>query len=194
MGRPREFDIDQALDAAIDVFWEHGYDATCNDLLGAMGIQKGSLYKAFGNKHSLFMAALDRYLTVSLSRIQEIFNDAPSPRAGLENWLEHGVLDLCARGLRRGCFGINSAVELGIHDEEVAQRFRRHIRDLKALLGRAIAEGQELGEFRKDIAPRAAAEFVFVVLAGLFTASKGGMTHAEGQRVVALAASALEAS
>ncbi|HGY91560.1 MAG TPA: TetR/AcrR family transcriptional regulator [Planctomycetes bacterium] len=192
MGRPREFDIDEALDAAIEVFWEHGYDATCNDLLGAMGIQKGSLYKAFGSKHNLFMAALDRYLSASLDRIEGIFKEAPSPKAGLENWLQHGVLDLCSRGVRRGCFGINSAVELGVHDEEVAQRFRRHIRDLKALLGRVIAEGQERGEFRLDIDPRAAAEFVFVVLAGLLTASKGGMSRAEGQRVIALASSALE--
>ncbi len=193
MGRPREFDIDEALDAAIEVFWEQGYDATCNDLLGAMGIQKGSLYKAFGSKHNLFMAALDRYLTVSMNRIGETLEEAPSPRRGIENWLEHGVLDVCARGVRRGCFGINSAVELGIHDEEVATRFRRHIRDLKVLLAGKVAAGQKLGEFRRDIEPRAAAEFIFVVLAGLLTASKGGMSHAEGQRVISLALGALDA-
>jgi TetR/AcrR family transcriptional repressor of nem operon len=92
MARPREFDIDQVLDAAINTFWTKGYEATSMaDLMEAMNLKKGSIYKAFEDKHDLFCKALERYLEGMDKQMREMVETATSPRAGIEKWLQKGV-------------------------------------------------------------------------------------------------------
>ena len=80
MARPREFDESEVLDAAIAAFWRGGYAATSiSDLQAATGLSRGSLYKAFGYKHGLFLAALDRYLRHGLLALDGVFAEAASP-------------------------------------------------------------------------------------------------------------------
>src|SRR5687768_812172 len=99
-GRPREFDIDEALGKALEAFWEHGYEATSlSDLMASMDLQKGSIYKAFGDKRSLFLQALLRYLDASFEKTRATL-EAPGPaKAGLFRWLE------MALGLGESCTG-----------------------------------------------------------------------------------------
>ena len=102
--------MDDALDAAIGVFWERGYQgASMTDLVAATGLQKGSLYKAFEDKHDLFMKSLARYLERGLSDLDRALRGGASPKAGLRNWLEAMVVERSCTGDRRvGCFAINS--------------------------------------------------------------------------------------
>jgi TetR/AcrR family transcriptional regulator, transcriptional repressor for nem operon len=193
-GRPREFDIDDALDAALQAFWARGYEATSMaDLMAATGLQKGSLYKAFGSKHELFMRALDRYLEGGLAKLRGMIDAAATPRDGVHAWFSF-LLGICgSRGTRTGCFALNSVVELGPHDAVAQARLKVHFKMIQSVIEVAIAEGQEAGEFREDESARTLAEFAFTIGNGLLASSKGAVPRAQSERVVAIALRALEA-
>ena len=110
--------MEEALDAAMSAFWTRGYDATSMaDLMEAMDLRKGSIYKAFADKHDLFMQALTRYLDGLYETMRQAFEGFESPVEGLRAWLGY-VSQMCqGEDIRRGCLALNSAVELGPHDE-----------------------------------------------------------------------------
>ena len=174
-GRPRAFDADQALDRAMRVFWQHGYEgASLPDLTRAMKINRPSLYAAFGNKESLFRKALDRYVT----RTQIMWNDAmsqPTARQSVEKLL-HGVLDHAGRGQIRGCLLVQGALACGTDAQpirrELAHRRRENEILLQGRFRRAVSEG--------DLPPNAnapeLARFVITLLHGLAVQLSGGAT------------------
>lgn len=175
MARPRSFDEDQVLEAAMITFWDKGYEATSlQDLMAAMNLQKGSIYKAFGDKHQLFMKVLDRYLSFGLSKAQGLLKDAQSPRAALRFLMEENLMstsDESACG--RGCFAINAAVELAPHDPVVAERLNEHFGALERTFASTIARGQKQSEFRKDLDPDQGAKFLVMCMAGIGSTVKG---------------------
>ncbi len=119
-GRPKEFDKQEALAQAMDVFWTHGYDATSvQDLLDAMGINRGSMYDTFGDKHALFTAAYDHYAQNAAARITRILDGPGSPLANIRKLLRC-MADPAGDGRRRGCMCTNAVVELAPHDAQVA--------------------------------------------------------------------------
>lgn len=174
MARLREFDTEVVLDSAMQAFWLRGYEATSlADLMAATGLKKGSIYKAFNDKHSLFVLALKRYLDQSNVCHRQHLVQADSPKAGIAEWL-HNIID--QRGndqLRRGCFMLNSLVELAPHDEAVKQLLNSHIEHVQSLVCGAIAQGQTLGEFRTDIPAKELSFLMLNLLHGLVTSSKG---------------------
>jgi len=185
--------MDDALDAAIGVFWERGYQgASMTDLVAATGLQKGSLYKAFEDKHDLFMKSLARYLERGLSDLDRALRGAASPKAGLRNWLEAMVVERSCTGERRvGCFAINSVVELGVADETVRRQLEAHFARMRRILGEVIHRGQEQGELRDDRSAEALSDFVISVASGLLAMSKGQISKSQGKGVVALALAAV---
>jgi TetR/AcrR family transcriptional repressor of nem operon len=173
MARPREFDIDQVLDAAIAAFWTQGYEATSmTDLMEVMDLKKGSIYKAFVDKHDLFMKALQRYLDGMHQGMRQALEGAASPWEGIRAWLQMGV-EMCeGQEIQRGCLALNSAVELGPHDEEVAKLLKRGHGRMIGLLISTIKRGQALGEFRTDLTAEQLARGLHVFGAGMLTTSK----------------------
>jgi TetR/AcrR family transcriptional regulator, transcriptional repressor for nem operon len=152
MGRPKEFDRNEVLGRALDVFWANGYEATSlNDLTRAMKLGRGSLYNEFGDKHSLFIEALDRYRRERLSELEAALAKAPSVRAGIAAVLRGTVKRLWADETRRGCLMVNSAAELASTDPAVASRaedaFARHERVFRS----ALERGKRSGEFDGDL-------------------------------------------
>src|SRR5271166_6412841 len=120
MARPREFDEATALEAAIECFWQRGYEATSvRDLAEKMGLSTPSLYNAYGDKHALFVQALERYLDNSaralIKRLEESLPPKEAVRRFIEEIIERSVNDR----ERRGCFLINSALEVAPHDREL---------------------------------------------------------------------------
>ncbi|NEZ62179.1 TetR/AcrR family transcriptional regulator [Leptolyngbyaceae cyanobacterium CCMR0082] len=173
MARLREFDTDAVLDAAMQTFWLRGYEATSLvDLMAATGLQKGSIYKAFKDKHSLFMLALRRYLDQSNDLSRQYLADPISPRAGVSGWLQVIVSLRGNDQTRRGCFMLNSLVELAPHDEAVKTLLDEHLCHVQLMLTRAIAKGQSLGEFRADIPAEELSLLVLNLLQGLVNRSK----------------------
>ena len=122
-GRPRSFDEDAAVERAMAVFWSRGYHATAlPDLLRATKLSRGSLYAAFGDKHSLFLRALDRYIADAVARLNIELDPRKDPVDGLRSYLA-GYVDR-TRGShgRRGCLVIATAMELAGRDSDVNRR------------------------------------------------------------------------
>lgn len=174
MGRPREFDRDQALDRAMAVFWERGYERTSvSDLTDTMGIQRGSLYAAFGDKHQLFLEALERYEARFHREMLELLASGPA-REGIRSVFSK-VLSECAceRG-RRGCFITNTAVALAEDDPETAARVRANLRRVEDGFEEALARARDSGEITGAAAanPRAVARFLTTSFQGLRVLSR----------------------
>ncbi len=185
MARPREFDIDKAYDKAMEAFWTKGYAATSMaDLVKTMGLQKGSIYQSFGNKHSLFIDALQRYTDASYIEFKEIFVGAKSPFNGMKKFLTKALVKYASgKTLRKGCFATNSLVELGCHDQKVNDILVRQATRIETLLSEEIAKGQGLGEFRNDIDAKVLATSVYVMLSGMMADCKTGFSKSRTKKV-----------
>jgi AcrR family transcriptional regulator len=144
-GRQRAFDTEKALDQALTVFWRKGYEgASLPDLTKAMGINKPSLYAAFGNKESLFRQAIDRYVAGPACHIREAL-DSPTARGVVERWLLGGIELVTGEGRPAGCFMVQGALACGeqgeIVKEEMAKRRVAGETALRHRFERAIQEG-----------------------------------------------------
>jgi len=200
MARPREFDVGEVLDAAMQVFWEHGFEATSmTDLTVVTGLHKGSLYKAFDDKHGLFMATLGRYLDERVNAQRTLMEAAQSPCAGIRAMLIEAVAvasqaQRIQQGNRygRGCFAVNSVVELTPHDPEVAKRLDTHIRRTIERLTEAVAAGQAQGEFRQDADADELGQWLLVVLIGLLAGLRGPLDSRAATRLVDLSLRLME--
>jgi AcrR family transcriptional regulator len=192
-GRPREFEIDAALDKAILVFSERGYHGTSiSDLKESMGLAAGSLYKAFKDKKAIFLAAFDRYKQVrngvldgelalgtdgrdKVFRMLRVYADASLGEAG-----------------RRGCLVVGTAVELAAYDAEAAERVHRSMSRTEAQLEALIREGQDDGSIAADTDPHAIARLLLSLAYGLRVLGKTGPTREQAYSVVDAAMTLLD--
>lgn len=196
MARPRLFDEGRALDAATHLFWDQGYEATSTeDLCRATGLGRSSIYNTFSSKRDLFLRALAHYLDEMARRQDAILEDPGTPvptriRAVLASVIDIDEADRRdGRGI--GCLGVNSVVELGRRDAEVADLLDRDTARRLASLGSAIAAGQAAGEVSRARPPEEAARFVNAVIAGMRVAARGGADRAALESVAAFALDAL---
>jgi AcrR family transcriptional regulator len=144
-GRPRQFDPDTALAAALGVFWTRGYDgASLSDLTEAMGITRPSLYACFGNKEALFRKALDHYENEKLEFLRQALM-APTARAVMATLLGDALEMFSSSESGRPCFGVMNAVAASTYDEsmrrEVIARRATHERAILERFARAEADG-----------------------------------------------------
>jgi AcrR family transcriptional regulator len=186
-GRPREFDVEKALDRALKVFWRKGYEgATLPELTRAMGINRPSLYAAFGNKEGLFRKALDRYAEGPAAYVREALNE-PTARAVAERLLG-GTIDLLTRPRNpRGCLLVQGALACGEAAEAVRRELvaRRLAGDaaLRQRFERALADG----DLPADADPADLARYVVTVIRGMAVQAAGGASREELRRVAEMA-------
>lgn len=191
MGRPKEFDPDAALCAALQVFWRQGFDgASLTDLTEAMGITRPSLYATYGNKEQLFRKVLDRYEQMHLCFVEQALAE-PSVRRTIEMLLR-GYADVLTDPMHPpGCLGVNSAVCGGGESEAIRRELiaRRSLNEetLRARLERAAAEG-ELGPGEN---PADWAGYVMTVGLGMAVKAASGATRRELETVAEIALRAL---
>lgn len=185
MSRSREFDIDHALDQALNAFWLKGYAATSmTDLMAAMGLSKSSFYECFGSKREALLAALSRYSARELAETRRHFG-ADGPVAPLlEAWVRHGIDPAACRPSQRcGCLIVNVAVELAPHDREIEDAVRHHLDKLAAFLADTIQRGYADGSIPKRFEPAQSADMLLNLIAGLQVLAKGGV---EAHRLAAI--------
>ncbi len=195
MARPKEFDVDLALERAMDVFWVHGYEATSLPmLLEATGIGRQSLYDTFGGKRELFLAALDRYDAKVAEAIVAPLVADDAERGGLaaiRAYFDEAVLRLTREKPCRACLVANATMELAPRDAEITARVARSIRRIETALRMAVVRGQERGEIGARHEPRALARFLASVGFGLAVAAKAGATRKALRETVDVALGAL---
>jgi TetR/AcrR family transcriptional repressor of nem operon len=187
-GRPREFDIDTALDRAIRVFREHGYNATSiGDLIGAMGLASGSIYKAFKDKRAVFLAAFERYMSLRNEQLRQVADTAKCGRERLIDVLAFYVES--SRGIegRRGCLVVGSAVELAIADREIAARVSASLARNQAFLADLIRQGQADKSIPGHVDPEATARVMVYLTQGMRVVGKAGWPPPDASTVVATA-------
>jgi TetR/AcrR family transcriptional regulator, transcriptional repressor for nem operon len=178
--RPREFDMDEALDKAVLVFRERGYHGTSiTDLTAAMALTSGSVYKAFKDKRGIFLAAFDRYKERRDPLIRAQVERGATGRERLFNVL--GFFAGSSHGVEgeRGCLVVGTATELATLDDEVAQRVKRSLDRNEALLEELIRQGKDDGSIATALDDRTAARLVLCVLQGMRVVGTTGRSKKE---------------
>jgi TetR/AcrR family transcriptional regulator, transcriptional repressor for nem operon len=147
MARPREFDEDAVLDAAVYRFWLHGYNATSvRELAESMGITNASLYNAFGDKRALFRRALAHYVENSFGHRVSRFEAKLSPREAIGAFFREIVERSVSDDERKGCLLVNSALEVAPHDPEFQKAIAEVLMKVESFFRRCVAAGQASGE------------------------------------------------
>ena len=186
-GRPRSFDVDRALDRAMKVFWRKGYEgASLPDLTRAMGINRPSLYAAFGNKEMLFRRALQRYGEGPGGYVGRAM-DEPTARRVVERLLYGGIDLLTNPRNPRGCFSVQGALACGddaaaMRNELIAHR-EAGIKALRRRFERAKSEG----DLPANANPAALARYIATVMHGLSVQATSGASRRELRSVAQLA-------
>lgn len=181
MGRPKEFDAEQALDAAIEVFREHGYEGTSAAMLvDAMNIGRQSLYDTFGGKWELYLAAYRRYgLHEGSAHISALRGE----RRAIDGI--RAAVERVVQGARAGCLGVNSVCEFGDSKPDLGEIRTTLERSLRAGFIERIREAQAAGDLAADLDPDSVMDFLSANFAGIRIAARAGandeQVHALGQ-------------
>jgi len=186
-GRPREFNVDKALDRALKVFWRRGYEgASLPELTKAMRISRPSLYAAFGNKESLFRKAIDRYVEGPAACIRDALGE-PTARSVAERLFRASVDLLTDSRNPHGCFLVQGALACGnsadCMRQEMARRRDEFVVALRERFKLAVAEG----DLPSDVDPGDLARFVATVLHGMSVQASSGASRRELERVAQIA-------
>ena len=146
MGRPREFDESAVLEAAMQRFWNNGYEATSmRDLADRTGMTTPSLYNAFGDKRAIYRLVLDRYVRVTLETGSAIFGSDDPPVRALERYFDANVEEVLADGLHKGCFVVNTALEVAPHDQDFRDVVTEVFNEIEKSVRDCVAAGQQDG-------------------------------------------------
>jgi TetR/AcrR family transcriptional repressor of nem operon len=177
IGRPRQFDEDKSLDAAMQQFWRHGYASTSmQDLLKTTGLSKSSLYQSFGNKSTLFFSCLERYQQWLIAELEQQLSNTPSGLKFIENLLNM-VISEAVTTQKKGCLLVNTANELAGLDDEFAKIVERGFNKIRKVIAHALAKAKQNSEISAEIDVELMADFIVSGISGLRTMVKSGASH-----------------
>jgi AcrR family transcriptional regulator len=186
-GRPREFNEETALDAAMKVFSKKGYEATSlTDLTMAMGINRVSMYATFGNKEALFMKAMARYLSMGNRRFTQSLSMGTA-REGVEKLLSDSVMMFTEEGGLGVCFVTQGPMNPSDASEETCRFVAEKRGDIERMLKQRLDQGAASGESRPDVSTADLARFYAVTIQGLALQAQHGGSRESLLRVVGLA-------
>ena len=173
MARKKEFDPDKALDKAMTLFWQKGYEATSiQDLVNHLGIGPRSLYDTFKSKHDLFIATFDRYQEMADAQIAPPHTEKTSPKAIIRHIFESIIEETVHDQNRNGCFLVNCAVELAGRDDMVAVRVRKAAQGLEYKFYDLLDQAQKSGELSTDHDLQKLAQFLANAVFGIRVQAK----------------------
>ena len=185
-GRPRQFDTENVLEAAMHAFWAKGYEATSlADLMDATGLHKGSLYQAFGDKHTLFLQSLQHYLADMRQQTRTLLKIASTPLDGILA-VSHALIDMVdtESHIPKGCMAVNALVELAPHDPDVKRILEDHLNAMRTSLEQAVMHAQDEGQITKTRPATLITSLMMTFMAGLATHMKGSVTKNQAHLLV----------
>jgi len=174
------------------LFWSKGYNGTSmQDLVDSLGISRSSLYDTYTDKHTLYIKSLEHYKKAAGAGMAAAMGNSGSAKETIRGLLEYFVNELTKDPEHKGCFLVNSAVELASHDQEINQMLCEGDRQTEALLREVIEKGQKTGEIdnKQDAAP--IARFIFNNIKGMRVTARSGVDSKAFDEVVALTLSVL---
>jgi AcrR family transcriptional regulator len=174
MARPRNFDEERAVEAAMRAFWTAGYEATSTqDLCEATGLGRSSIYNTFKSKHDLFERALRRYMELKAVDYTALLEGTGTVREKIAELLRRMIEDETGDGL--GCLVVNTGIELAPRDPEIAALLERDYRRRLDILRSTFRAGQRAGEIEPDRDPAELAHFVIATIGGIRVSARSGL-------------------
>ena len=188
MARPKEFVEEQALDLAIEVFREHGFEGTSADMLvRALGIGRQSLYDTFGDKWQIYLSSVRRYVGAETRAHVVALRSGPHAVDGIRAMIDRVVADAA-----QSCLGVNSICEFGRGRPELADIHDAAARVISAAVVTRVSEAQSEGDVASDLDPKDVARFLSASFTGIRVAARGGATSKELRALGRLAIRALQ--
>ncbi|HTH83136.1 MAG TPA: TetR/AcrR family transcriptional regulator [Mucilaginibacter sp.] len=193
MARTKDFDEDDVLKKAVDLFWLKGYNATSmQDLVDGLGISRSSLYDTYGDKHTLFIKALESYQNANTGQMCKIVSSGKPAKQTMRVLLEMIVNELLCDTNHKGCFMVNAEVEVAPHDEKVNQIICANDQQVEDAFYLVIKKGQENGEIKNPQDARALARFTFNTVKGIRVTAKSTNDKAVFEDIINMALSVLD--
>jgi TetR/AcrR family transcriptional repressor of nem operon len=193
MARTKDFDENEVLSKAIQLFWHKGYNGTSmQDLVDGLGISRSSLYDTYTDKHTLFVKALESYQNTGAAQIQEIINTQRSAKETVKILLDLVTNDLLDDKQQKGCFMVNAEIEVAPHDAEVNDLVCKNYRQMEDAFYHVIQKGKDNGEIKNPQDAKALARFIFNSVKGMRVTAKSSTDKTVFDDIIALTMSALD--
>jgi len=162
MARKKDFDENELLEKATNLFWRKGYNATsAQDLVDELKINRSSLYNTYTDKKTLFQKALKKYQDQQTAAMINMLSKADDPEKAIKKVFDDLVKESNEDTVARGCFMVNTAVEIAGHDPEIGSLVRANNQSVEDALTVIIEKGQKMGQFSTQNSARAYARFLF---------------------------------
>jgi TetR/AcrR family transcriptional repressor of nem operon len=192
MARTKDFDETEVLAKAIKLFWQKGYNGTSmQDLVDTLGISRSSLYDTFGDKHRLYLKALQSYKQTEAAKRDQILNGSIPAKVAIRQLMDLTILEMIRDKQHKGCFLINSAVETAPHDKDINAIICQNEQQLENAFYEVIKRGQSKGEISGKQDPRALARFLFNTIVGIRVTGKSATDKAIFEDIINLTMSVL---
>jgi TetR/AcrR family transcriptional regulator, transcriptional repressor for nem operon len=193
MARTKDFDENEVLNKAIELFWRKGYNGTSmQDLVDGLGISRSSLYDTYTDKHTLYVKALESYQSAGACKIQAIINNAASAKETIKQLLELATGELLVDQQHKGCFMVNAEVETAPHDSEVNDLVCKNEQQMEQAFFEVIQKGKDNGEIKNQQDARALARFIFNAVKGMRVTGKSTTDKSVFDDIISLTVSALD--
>ncbi len=167
MPRPREFDESVALEKAMETFWRRGYeDTSYDDLVSATGVSRYGLYTAFGDKHEMFLKALDQYIEEKRCQMMGPLMEKGASLPAIHYYFDVMKKNIKSPESRAGCMFCNAALELSAFDQQAAERVTRAFVEIKKLMKVALSNAKKKGELKTKKSPEALSDFLLGLMLG----------------------------
>jgi TetR/AcrR family transcriptional repressor of nem operon len=193
MARNKDFDENEVLARAIQIFWHQGYNGTSmQDLVDGLGISRSSLYDTYTDKHTLFVKALESYQQAGAAKIQQIINqEGVSSKEIIRQLLELTTGELIDDQQQKGCFMVNAGVEVAPHDQQVSNMVCQNDQQMEEAFYQVIKKGQDKGEFNAQQDARALSRFILNAVKGMRVTAKSSADKTIFADIIRLTISAL---
>jgi TetR/AcrR family transcriptional repressor of nem operon len=185
MARAKEFDIEDAENKALSLFWEKGYEAcSVNDLVQNLGLSRSSLYDTFGDKRQLYLRVLDKYRKSRLEKMHEALRKTEDIYSAFETFLSESYNKPGNNSENKGCFMVNTATELGFADTEFSEIVNSNKTEIENMFSHFIHQAKQSGNIRSELSDITLARLLYNTMTGLRVASRSKADSAASQYVV----------